>query len=107
MARLGFQRHGAPFISDKGPIRHSLAIQRLRYGQEGPEFLLNLYVTIQNPFELGTLHEREIFTPAYLERGGVQHRVRMHWPGVEALEAQTYFEAFGPAFFQRLQDLPT
>ena len=104
MARLRFGLQGALFVSGEGPIRHSVAIQRLRSSSEAPEFLLNLYVTVDNPFEMGTVHERQIFTPAYLERDGVHYRIRMHWPAVDALDAHGYFERFAPAFFQGLRD---
>ena len=107
MARLGFRRERSLFVSDQGPVRHSVGIQRLRYSGEAPEFLLNLYVRVENPFEPGTLREHEIFTPAYLDRDGVHYRIRMHWPALDALDAHGYFERFAPAFFQGLSDLDT
>ena len=107
MTRLGFRLERSLFVCDHGPIRHSVGIQRLRYSGEAPEYLLNLYVRIHNPFETGTLREYQIFTPAYLERDGVRHRIRTYWPVLEALEAHSCFERFAPTYFQRLADLET
>lgn len=107
MTRLGFRPERSMFLSYHGPIRHSVAIQRLRYSGEAPAYLLNLYVRIHNPFEPGTLREHQVFTPAYLERNGVRHRIHMYWPALEALEAHSCFERFAPAYFQRLADLDT
>ena len=99
MGRLGFRVEHSCFVKKYGPIKHSVIFQRR---QSSRDVLVNLFVSVIDPFESDEALKDRVCLCAYLHQDGARF-ASTQWDENELVGKASVFEQFGPLFFEQFQ----
>ena len=101
MSRLGFRVDHSCFAKNYGPVKHSVCFQRTKWSRD---VLVNLFVTVIDPFESDEAIKARVCLHAYLHPDGA-HFKSTHWDENELAGKAAVFERFGERFFGQFQSV--
>jgi hypothetical protein len=101
MSRLGFRVDHSVFAKGFGAIKQSVVFQRR---QSSRDVLVNLFVSVIDPFEADEALKDRVCLHAYLHHNGARF-ASTQWDENELAGNAAVFERFGPPFFEQFQSI--